>query len=164
MGEVDVKKHYKKYSQFLSGLNIGQLDPRKPVTLQQIKRIVKDNKKYLNNLQVNILGLLDGEDIYKYETNIGTRNDTNCLNLLSIPLRDIENGKRFQEHLVPIKCLHKFLAQRTNDENSYNKFKKYCLGCLNGFTTEKSLKEHKLICGTYACTYIFSFSICYNNF
>ena len=141
----DATKYSAEYDKFISGLNLKKtgIDPYKPITLRQIKMLLQQNKKYLDRLQVNILGF-KSDEIYKYEVNIGSRNDENCLNLLSIPLVDLDDSKKTEDHLVVISSLDNFLSSRyaTGETYTYQK-KKHCLGCLNAYGTDELLKKHR---------------------
>ena len=125
---------------------------QKPIGINQIKRLLKANKKLLGDLQVNIFGLYNIEDqeIYAYETGIGKRETDNVLNLLSIPVQKnyvLKNKKKVktQQHLVVINDLNAFMSQKTG--KNYNQTKrKLCLKCFNFFKNDTTLKNHKLSC------------------
>ena len=93
---------------------------------------------------MNILGL-KSDEIYKYEVNIGSRNGENCLNLLNIPLVDLNDSKNIEDHLVVISSLDAFLEDRYPGKTGITNTtrRKYCFGCLNGYSNEELLKKHR---------------------
>ena len=125
---------------------------QKPVGINQIKKLLKANKKLVGDLQVNIFGLysIENQEIYAYETGLGKRQSDNILNLLSIPVHknDVLKKKKkveTQQHLVVISNLNAFMSQKTG--KNYNQTKrKLCLKCLNFFKNDFTLKKHKLSC------------------
>ena len=125
---------------------------QRPIGINQIKRLLKVNKKLLGDLQLNIFGLysIENQEIYAYETGIGKRETDNVLNLLSIPVQKNEVLKRkkkvkTQQHLVVINDLNAFMSQKTG--KNYNQTKrKLCLKCFNFFKNGSTLKKHKLFC------------------
>ena len=124
---------------------------QKPIGINQIKRLLKVNKKLLGDLQVNIFGLysIEKQEIYAYETGIGKRETDNVLNLLSIPVHKnymLKEKKKVktQQHLVVINDLNAFMTQKTG-KRSYNR-RRLCLKCLNYFRDDFNLKKHKLFC------------------
>ena len=72
----DASTNEREYNTFLSKLDY--LDAKithphdKPLSINQMKKILKSNKKTLKNLQVNIFGWLSG-NIYTYEHEMGAR-------------------------------------------------------------------------------------------
>lgn len=72
----DVSKHHELYKDFIERLdfaNTGIFPPyNKPIGIKKMKKLLKQNKKILGNLQINIFGLLDAE-IYSYEIGIGNK-------------------------------------------------------------------------------------------
>ena len=72
----DASTNDREYNAFLSKLDY--LDAKithpheKPLSINQMKKILKSNKKTLKNLQVNIFGWLSG-NIYTYEHEMGAR-------------------------------------------------------------------------------------------
>ena len=72
----DAAINEREYNSFLSKLDY--LDAKithphdKPLSINQMKKILKSNKKTLKNLQVNIFGWLSG-NIYTYEHEMGAR-------------------------------------------------------------------------------------------
>ena len=143
------------YDDFINSLNFtgtGIYQPyQKPVGIDQIKKVLKANKKLLKNIQINIFGLFspENQEIYAYETGLGKRESDNILNLLSIPVQKTEVLKKrkkvkTQQHLVVISNLDAFMAQKTGVKNRTRR--KLCLKCFNFFSTDSSLKKHKLSC------------------
>ena len=88
------------YDDFINSLNFtgtGIYQPyQKPVGIDQIKKVLKANKKLLKNIQINIFGLFspENQEIYAYETGLGKRESDNILNLLSIPVQKTEVLKK----------------------------------------------------------------------
>mgnify|MGYP001321404365 CR=1 FL=1 len=144
------------YDDFINSLNFtdtGVYQPfKKPVGIDQIKKVLKANKKLLKNIQINIFGLFstENQEIYAYETGIGKRESNNILNLLSIPVQKNEVLKKkkkvkTQQHLIVISDLNAFMTQKTG--KGYNPTRrKLCLKCLNFFKNDFTLKKHKLSC------------------
>ena len=153
--EVASENHF-YFDDFVKSLDFtgtGIYPPyQKPIGINQIKRLLKANKKLLGDLQVNIFGLYNIEDqeIYAYETGIGRRETDNVLNLLSIPVQKnyvLKKKKKVktQQHLVVINDLNAFMSQKTG--KNYNQTKrKLCLKCFNFFKNDSTLKNHKLSC------------------
>ena len=122
----------------------------KPIGIDQMKRLLKVNKKLLGDLQVNIFGLysIEKQEIYAYETGMGKRETDNVLNLLSIPVHKnylLKEKKKVktQQHLVVINDLNAFMKQKTGKGRTTRKL---CLKCLNYFKNDFNLKKHKLSC------------------
>ena len=144
-GIEDAARYEHYYNQFISQINFEgtgiDYPYNKPVSILQMKKLLKNNKNLFGDLQVNILRFID-EKIYAYETGIGARETENVLNMLSIPLNDINNedNKKTQEHLTVINDLAKFLY------NKKSKARYPCLKCLNFFNTKERLKKHKFVC------------------
>ena len=72
----DVSQHEAKYKEFIlnldyTGTNVNH-PYNKPVTIKQMKKILKKNKKVLNNLQVNIFGWLQTKT-YAFELGMGAK-------------------------------------------------------------------------------------------
>lgn len=151
--EVDSENHF-RFDDFLNSLDFtgtGINPPyQEPIGINQIKRLLKANKKLLGDLQVNIFGLysIEKQEIYAYETGIGKRETDNVLNLLSIPVHKnylLKEKKKVktQQHLVIIKDLNAFMKQKTGKSRTSRKL---CLKCLNYFKNDFYLKKHKLSC------------------
>ena len=145
------------YDSFVSSLdftNTGIYKPyKKPVGIKQMKKLLKLNKELLGNLQVNIFGLLsmDTQKIYAYEIGMGKRESENVLNLLSIPLENVnatkECGKaKTQQHLVVIKDLNTFMYQKTGAKGKNRTRRRLCMKCLTFFKDDNFLRRHKLAC------------------
>ena len=68
--------HHSLYKKFIEGLNYngtGIFPPyNKPYGIKKMKKLLKNNKKMLGDLQVNIFGLLDSK-IYAYEIGMGSK-------------------------------------------------------------------------------------------
>jgi len=124
----------------------------KPIGMNQIKMLLKANKKLVGDLQVNIFGLysIKSQEIYAYETGLGKRQSDNILNLLSIPVHKnyvLKKKKKVktQQHLVVINDLNAFMTQKTGKKYNQTK-RKLCLKCFNFFKNDFTLKKHKLSC------------------
>ena len=149
-GIEDVSKNEYYYRQFISQINFDgsgiDYPYNKPVTISQMKRLLKNNKKMFGDLQVNILSMID-ETIHGHQTGIGAKETENVLNLLSVPLNDMtdENNKKYQEHLIVINNITKFLTKKTSNR-SYNERRYLCFKCLNFCSSKQNLKKHKLMC------------------
>ena len=152
----DASETERYYDGFINSLNFegtGIYPPyQKPVKAVQIKKLLKANEKLLENIQVNIFGLLSTEKqvIYAYETGLGKRESENVLNLLSIPLQnneDLKKGEKAktQQHLVVISDLDAFMTQKTGKKGNRTR-RKLCLKCFNFFKNDSNLKKHKLSC------------------
>jgi hypothetical protein len=153
----DASENEGYYDDFINSLNFtntGIYPPyQKPVGINQMKKLLKANKKLLENLQINIFGLLStkNQEIYACETGMGKRESDNILNLLSIPLQNIEGlekGEKVktQQHLVVISDLDTFMAQKTGRKGGNRTRRKLCLKCFNFFKNDFNLKKHKLSC------------------
>ena len=148
------EEYYDNFINSLNFTNTGIYPPfQKPVGINQMKKLLKANKKLFENLQINIFGLLSTQNqkIYAYETGMGKRESDNILNLLSIPLQNtegIEEGEKVktQQHLVVINDLDIFMLQKTGKKGSNRTRRKLCLKCFNFFKDDFSLKKHKLSC------------------
>ena len=153
--EVASENHF-YFDDFVNSLDFtdtGIYPPyQQPIGINQIKRLLKVNKKLLGDLQLNIFGLYskENQEIYAYETGIGKRETDNVLNLLSIPVQKnyvLKKKKKVktQQHLVVINDLNAFMSQKTG--KNYNQTKrKLCLKCFNFFKNDSTLKKHKLSC------------------
>ena len=70
------------YDNFINSLNLANtgIYPtyQKPLGVDQIKKLLKANKKLLKNIQINIFGLFSSknQEIYAYETGLGKREVT----------------------------------------------------------------------------------------
>ena len=153
--EVDSENHF-RFDDFLNSLDFtgtGINPPyQEPIGINQIKRLLKANKKLLGDLQVNIFGLysIEKQEIYAYETGIGKRETDNVLNLLSIPVHKnylLKEKKKVktQQHLVVINDLNAFMTQKTGKGSNRTR-RKLCLKCFNYFKNDFNLKKHKLSC------------------
>ena len=148
------EEYYDNFINSLNFTNTGIYPPfQKPVGINQMKKLLKANKKLFENLQINIFGLLSTQNqkIYAYETGMGKRESDNILNLLSIPLQNtegLEEGEKVktQQHLVVINDLDIFMLQKTGKKGSNRTRRKLCLKCFNFFKDDFSLKKHKLSC------------------
>ena len=149
-------ENYLYFNDFVKSLDYtgtGIYPPyQKPIGIDQMKRLLKVNKKLLGDLQLNIFGVysIEKQEIYAYETGIGKRETDNVLNLLSIPVYKnyVLNEKKkvkTEQHLVIINDLNAFMTQKTGKGSNRTR-RKLCLKCLNYFKNDFNLKKHKLFC------------------
>ena len=94
---------------------------------------------------------MDTQKIYAYEIGMGKSESENVLNLLSIPLENVnatkECGKaKTQQHLVVIKDLNTFMYQKTGAKGKNRTRRRLCMKCLTFFKDDNSLRRHKLAC------------------
>ena len=72
----DTSNHKLLYKNFIESLDYtdsGIFPPyNKPVGIKKMKKLLKQNKKILGNLEVNIFGLLDSK-IYAFEIGMGAK-------------------------------------------------------------------------------------------
>ena len=72
----DVSQHRTLYHKFIEGLNFKETSIFKPynksIGIKKMKMLLKQNKKMLGNVQVNIFGLLDSK-IYSFEIGMGSK-------------------------------------------------------------------------------------------
>ena len=70
----DVSQNNVLYKKFIEGLDYtetGIFRPyNKPVGIKKMKKLLKQNKKILGNVQINIFGILDSK-VYSFEIGIG---------------------------------------------------------------------------------------------
>ena len=111
----DASTNDREYNTFLSKLDY--LDAKithpheKPLSINQMKKILKSNKKTLKNLQVNIFGWLSG-NIYTYEHEMGARK-SKIFFICNLPLI---------LKLPPIKNHNKHTSKRPDKKSGNFKF------------------------------------------
>ena len=117
-----IKKCDKKYVEKLdySGIEF-------PVSVKQYNKIEKQN-----NIRVNVFGY---EEKQKYPIYLSKEKFNCCLNLLLIT----EGEKK---HYCLLKNFNKFMHNQTN----HNGRKHFCMHCLQGFSSERVLINHKVDC------------------
>ena len=149
------ESNYDYFMNFLDFTNSGIYPPyKKSVGIMQMKNLLKSNRKLLENLQINIFGLIsmDTQKIYAFETGMGKKESENILNLLAIPLQNTndleeENKAKTQQHLVIINDINMFMMQKTGiqGKNNYTR-RKLCMKCFNFFKDDAHLKRHAISC------------------
>ena len=117
-----IKKCDKKYVEKLdySGIEF-------PVSVKQYNKIEKQN-----NIRVNVFGY---EEKQKYPIYLSKEKFNHCLNLLLIT----EGEKK---HYCLLKNFNKFMYNQTKN----NGRKHFCMYCLQGFSSERVLINHKVDC------------------
>ena len=117
-----IKKCDKKYVEKLdySGIEF-------PVSVKQYNKIEKQN-----NIRVNVFGY---EEKQKYPIYLSKEKFNYCLNLLLIT----EGEKK---HYCLLKNFNKFMYNQTNHKGR----KHFCMYCLQGFSSERVLINHKVDC------------------
>ena len=117
-----IKKCDKKYVEKLdySGIEF-------PVSIKQYNKIEKQN-----NIRVNVFGY---EEKQKYPIYLSKEKFNCCLNLLLIT----EGEKK---HYCLLKNFNKFMYNQTNHKER----KHFCMYCLQGFSSERVLINHKVDC------------------
>ena len=117
-----IKKCDKKYVEKLdySGIEF-------PVSVKQYNKIEKQN-----NIRVNVFGYEEGQ---RYPIYLSKEKFNYCLNLLLIT----EGEKK---HYCLLKNFNKFMHNQTKN----NGRKHFCMYCLQGFSSERVLNNHKVDC------------------
>ena len=117
-----IKKCDKKYVEKLdySGIEF-------PVSVKQYNKIEKQN-----NIRVNVFGYEEGQ---RYPIYLSKEKFYHCLNLLLIT----EGEKK---HYCLLKNFNKFMHNQTKN----NGRKHFCMYCLQGFSSERVLINHKIDC------------------
>ena len=117
-----IKKCDKKYVEKLdySGIEF-------PVSVKQYNKIEKQN-----NIRVNVFGFEEGQ---RYPIYLSKEKFNYCLNLLLIT----EGEKK---HYCLLKNFNKFMYNQTKN----NGRKHFCMYCLQGFSSERVLINHKVDC------------------
>ena len=131
------------FKKWIKTLNLKKISF--PITIQKIKKFVKQNQKL--NIKLNILfRSLDGK-IFPLECGIG--DGEKILTLLMLNQKSPKkNKKQIINHFLAVKDVNKYLS------NQYKTYKNkicyenafFCLNCFNKFTTETSLHKHQEIC------------------
>ena len=110
---------------FIENLNYSGIEF--PVTTKQYNKIEKQNE-----ININVFGY---EEKQKYPIYVSKEKYEDCMNLLLIT----ENENK---HYVLIKDFNKFMYDITNNK----KRKHFCMYCLQHFTSERVLNNHKENC------------------
>ena len=111
--------------QYIENLNYSGIEF--PVTTKQYNKIEKQNE-----ININVFGY---EDKQAYPIYISKEKNENCLNLLLI----IENENK---HYVLIKDFNEFMYNQTKHKER----KHFCMHCLQCFSSERVLTNHKENC------------------
>ena len=98
-----------------------------PVSVKQYNKIEKQN-----NIRVNVFGYEEGQ---RYPIYLSKEKFYHCLNLLLIT----EGEKK---HYCLLKNFNKFMHNQTKN----NGRKHFCMYCLQGFSSERVLNNHKVDC------------------
>ena len=98
-----------------------------PVSVKQYNKIEKQN-----NIRVNVFGYEEGQ---RYPIHLSKEKFYHCLNLLLIT----EGEKK---HYCLLKNFNKFMHNQTKN----NGRKHFCMYCLQGFSSERVLNNHKVDC------------------
>ena len=117
-----IKEYDKKYVEKLdySGIEF-------PVSVKQYNKIEKQN-----NIRVNVFGYEEGQ---RYPIYLSKEKFYHCLNLLLITEGD-------KKHYCLLKNFNKFMHNQTKN----NGRKHFCMYCLQGFSSERVLNNHKVDC------------------
>ena len=117
-----IKKCDKKYVEKLdySGVEF-------PVSVKQYNKIEKQN-----NIRVNVFGYEEGR---KYPIYVSKEKFDSCLNLLLITEGEVK-------HYCLLKDFNKFMYDKTKHKGR----KHFCMYCLQGFSSERVLNNHKVDC------------------
>ena len=98
-----------------------------PVSVKQYNKIEKQN-----NIRVNVFGYEEGQ---RYPIYLSKEKFYHCLNLLLITEGD-------KKHYCLLKNFNKFMHNQTKN----NGRKHFCMYCLQGFSSERVLNNHKVDC------------------
>ena len=125
--------------EYIKNLNYSGIEF--PVTIKQYNKIEKQN-----NININVFGY---EEEQQYPIYISKEKNEDVLNLL---LLTEEKEEKFPNHYVLIKDFNRFMYNITKHKNK----KHFCMHCLQHFTNESILNNHKenciLINGTQGIT------------
>ena len=123
--------------EYIKNLNYSGIEF--PVTIKQYNKIEKQN-----NININVFGY---EEKLQYPIYVSKEKNEDVLNLLLIT-----EEEKYRNHYVLIKDFNRFMFNITNDD----KKKHFCMYCLQHFTSERILNNHKenciLINGTQGIT------------
>ncbi|XP_068753693.1 uncharacterized protein [Montipora capricornis] len=123
--DKDAQRIKKSDKAFIENLNYSGIEF--PVTTKQYNKIEKQNE-----ININVFGY---ENKQKYPIYVSKEKYEDCMNLLLIT----ENENK---HYVLIKDFNKFMYDITKHE----KRKHFCMYCLQHFTSERVLNNHKENC------------------
>ena len=106
-----------------------------PTTLRDIRKFEKNN-----NVFVNVFGFDDDKKcVYPLRNPKGDCRDRGRLMLI---------GDSTESHYTVVKCMSRLLQGQATKKKC-KRF--YCDNCLNGFTTEETLREHETYCNSEDC-------------
>ncbi|KAK3107269.1 hypothetical protein FSP39_010803 [Pinctada imbricata] len=125
--------HYQSYEREVNMTGI-----RFPVTINDIPKFEKQN-----NISVTVLGYED-EDNHFFPMYVSELKEA-CLEVDLLYVTQ-PNG---DAHYALIKSMNKLLASSRSRGNAYH----FCRYCLQGFTSERVLRNHQQYCATYECQY-----------
>ena len=123
--DKDPQRIKKSDKAFIQNLNYSGIEF--PVTVKQYNKIEKQNE-----ININVFGY---EDKQPYPIHVSKERYENCMNLLLIT----ENENK---HYVLIKDFNKFMYNQTKHKER----KHFCMYCLQCFSSEKVLTDHKENC------------------
>ena len=123
--DKDPQRIKKSDKAFIQNLNYSGIEF--PVTVKQYNKIEKQNE-----ININVFGY---EDKQPYPIHVSKERYENCMNLLLIT----ENENK---HYVLIKDFNKFMYNQTKHKER----KHFCMYCLQCFSSEKVLTNHKENC------------------
>ena len=115
--------------EYIKNLNYSGIEF--PVTIKQYNKIEKQN-----NININVFGY---EEELQYPIYISKEKNEDVLNLLLITE---EKEEKFPNHYVLIKDFNRFMYNITKHKNK----KHFCMHCLQHFTNESILNNHKENC------------------
>jgi len=133
------KLEERKLRKYVRKFNIKKI--QFPISIQDIKRFLKQNEKF--DLKINILFRNTKGLIFPLEYGLG--NGQKIVNLLMVQKQLSNSGVN---HFLLITNPNKYLRTvYSNEENrkSYER-KNFCLNCLNSFSSQIVLQDHKRIC------------------
>ena len=126
--------------EYIKNLNYSGI--KFPVTIKQYNKIEKQN-----NININVFGY-EEKDKLQYPIYISKEKNEDVLNLLLITNEEEEEGikvgeeLKYRNHYVLIKDFNKFMFSITKHKNK----KHFCMHCLQHFTNERILNNHKENC------------------
>ena len=115
--------------EYIKNLNYSGIEF--PVTIKQYNKIEKQN-----NININVFGY---EEELRYPIYISKEKNEDVLNLLLITE---EKEEKFPNHYVLIKDFNRFMYNITKHKEK----KHFCIHCLQNFTNESILNNHKENC------------------
>ena len=127
--EKNPQRIKKEDREYIKNLNYSGI--KFPVAIKQYNKIEKQN-----NININVFGLL-------YPIYISKERNKDELNLLLITKNENENeNENEKNHYVLIKDFNRFMHNITNHDGK----KHFCMYCLQHFSSERILNDHKENC------------------